>query len=39
MAFDATQPRVGELVFTATRVLLSAEPVLGAMASLTEGEP
>jgi hypothetical protein len=38
MAFDATHLRVGELVFTATRVLLSAEAVLGEMASLSEGQ-
>jgi hypothetical protein len=39
MAFDATQSRVGELVFTATRALLEAEEELSGLATLSEGEP
>ena len=39
LRFDATHPRVGELIFTATRALLSAEPVLEGLVTLTEGEP
>ena len=37
LTFDATHPRVGELVFTATRALLMAEPVLEGLAGVTEG--
>ena len=39
LRFDATHPRVGELVFTATRVALGAEPMLDGLVSLSEGEP
>ncbi len=38
MAFDAVRGRVGELVFTATRAVMSAEGALGGMAGLTEGK-
>jgi len=39
LVFDATQARVGELVFTAGRALLAAEAVPEALVSLSEGEP
>jgi hypothetical protein len=39
LTFDATHSRVGELVFTATRAVLEAEKALGAMATLSEGQP
>jgi hypothetical protein len=39
LTFDSTHPRVGALVFTATRVLLAAEPELDGVVSLSEGEP
>jgi hypothetical protein len=39
LAFDATQGRLGELVFTAGRALLGAEAVPEALASLSEGAP
>jgi len=39
LTFDATNPRVGELVFTAGRAVLSAETPAGILATLTEGEP
>jgi hypothetical protein len=39
LTFDSTHPRVGELVFTATRVLLAAEPELDQLVGLSEGEP
>lgn len=39
LVFDASKPRVGKLVFTATRVLLGAEPELDGIVSLSEGEP
>jgi hypothetical protein len=37
LTFDATNPRVGELVFTATRALMTAEGNLAALAGLSEG--
>jgi len=39
LTFDAVHPRVGELVFTATRALLGAESGAEALVSLSEGEP
>jgi hypothetical protein len=39
LVFDAVQPRVGELVFTAGRALLAAEASLVPVAGFTEGEP
>jgi hypothetical protein len=39
LTYDSSHPRVGELVFTATRVLLTAEPTLDPIVSLSEGEP
>jgi hypothetical protein len=39
LRFDAKLPRVGELVFAATRALLGADATATALASLTEGEP
>jgi len=39
LSFDAVRPRVGELVFTATRVVLEAEQSLSSLATLSEGEP
>ena len=39
LVFDATRPRLGELVFTAGRALLAAETVPGALVTLSEGEP
>ncbi len=39
LAFDAVHPRVGELVFTAERVLLRAEAAPEVLVTLTEGEP
>ena len=39
LTFDATHPRVGELVFTATRAVMTADGVLGGVVGLTEGEP
>jgi hypothetical protein len=39
LTYDAAHPRVGELVFTATRVLLAAEPMLDPIVSLSEGAP
>jgi hypothetical protein len=38
MHFDATNPRVGELVFTATRARMTAETELSSIASLSEGQ-
>lgn len=39
LTFDATKPRVGELVFTATRALLGSGAAVETLAALTEGEP
>jgi hypothetical protein len=39
LAFNAVHPRVGELVFTATRAVLEAEEPAETLATLTEGEP
>jgi hypothetical protein len=39
LRFDATHPRLGELMFTATRAAMNAEDALGALAGLSEGEP
>ena len=39
MTFDAVHSRVGELVFTAERALLSVGSAAAALVSLTEGEP
>jgi hypothetical protein len=39
LTFDASHPRVGKLVFLATRALMGAEPVLDGLASLSEGAP
>jgi hypothetical protein len=39
LTYDAVHPRVGELVFTATRALLGADSEAEALVSLSEGEP
>lgn len=39
LTFDAVHPRVGELVFTATRALLGAESSLEPLINLSEGAP
>jgi hypothetical protein len=39
LLFDAVHPRVGELVFTATRALMGADSDAEALVSLSEGEP
>jgi hypothetical protein len=39
LLYDATKPRLGELVFTSTRALMAAEASSDALAGLTEGEP
>jgi hypothetical protein len=39
LLYDATKPRVGKLVFTATRAVLGAGSTAEALVSLTEGRP
>jgi hypothetical protein len=39
LLFDAVHPRVGELVFTATRAVLTVSEPAETLASLSEGEP
>jgi hypothetical protein len=39
LTYDAVHPRVGELVFTATRALLGADSTAEPLVTLTEGAP